>query len=312
MKKNDGNDWAPVVMFVYNRLRITRRTIEALQKNEGAGKTILYIYSDGGKDAKSWRQVKRLRKYLATVKGFKEVKVIERDINYYIERNVVEGITEVVGRYEKIIVLEDDILTSPYFLVYMNEALRIYAGRPEVMHIAGFTPLEVEGKGDVYFTSHMAGWGWATWKDRWDRFQAYTSPSQALEGLSREDRQILEYNGAFPCLRFLYKSPIPWDICWYISIYKNGGLCLSPSHTLVRNSGLQKGTHFNFKNSRLLGKFCFDREYYPERVKLNVLQDIRKDEEIERLYPEIYRDWGYRYNRLGKILRFLYLKYCKK
>lgn len=312
-KNNDSSKWAPVVMFVYNRLGVTRRTIKSLQGNEGANETILYIYSDGGKDTRSWKQVKRLRKYLVTVNGFKEVHVIERKVNYYIERNVVEGVTEIVRKHGKVIILEDDILTSPYFLSYMNEALKVYATYPKVMHIAGFTPLWLEGGDDIYFTSHMAGYGaWATWKDRWDRFQFYNTPEQALEGLSNKDRQILEYGGEFPCLKFLYKNPIPWDICWYISIYKNAGLCLSPARTLVKNIGLQNGTHFGFRNSRLWGKFCFDRAYYPQKIKINPLQEIRKDERIERQYREVYRNFGMRYNWLGKIVRFLYLKFCKK
>lgn len=313
MNKSVDTEWAPVAMFVYNRLGITRRTIKALLKNEGARETVLYIYSDGGKDKKSWKQVKRLRKYLATVSGFKEVYVVEREVNYYIERNVVEGVSEIVGKHGKVIVLEDDILTSPYFLSYMNEALMVYVANPKVMHIAGFTPLCLEEKGDIYFTSHMSGYGaWATWKDRWEHFQVYTTPEQALKGLHEEDKQVLEHEGAFPCLKLLYKKPIPWDICWYIAIYKSGGLCLSPTRTLVKNIGLQNGTHFGFRNSRLWGKYCYDRACYPERIKIDPLQEIRKDEEIERLYPVVYRDWGFKYNLLGKVLRFLYVRFYKK
>lgn len=312
MEKKNDNYWTPVVMFVYNRLNVTRRTIESLQRNEGAKETVLHIYSDGGKDSKTWKQVKRLRKYLATVEGFKEVYIVEREVNYYIERNVIEGVTEVVGKYGKVIVLEDDIVTSRYFLSYVNEALKVYAANPEVMHVAGFTPLWLEGGDDIYFTSHMSGYGaWATWKDRWERFQAYTTSEQALDGLNENDRCVLEHGGIFPCLKLLYKNPIPWDICWYITIYKSGGLCLSPARTLVRNIGLQNGTHFGFKNSRLWGKFCYDRPYYSGKIKINPAQEIREDETIRQYYREIYRDFGMRYNWLGKIARFLYLKFCK-
>lgn len=299
---------APVAMFVYNRLKFTRKTIEALQKNEKARETVLYIYSDEGKDTESREQVRRLREYLKTVGGFKKVHLIERETNYYIERNVIEGVTEIVNRHGKVIVLEDDIVTSPYFLTYMNEAITLYANRPEVMHIAGFTPLRIEGEENTYFTSHMAGWGWATWKDRWEQLRYYGSRREALEGLTEKDREIIEYGGAFPCLKFLDKNPIPWDICWYLTIYKNKGFCLSPAHSLVRNIGLQQGSHFNFKNSRLWGKFCFDRPYDSRRIKLDPRQEIRKNEKIEACYAETLRDHGMRYNWLGKIVRFFYLK----
>lgn len=204
---------APVALFVYNRLHNTKQTIEHLKKNKLADRTPLYIFSDGGKDKKSWKEVNRLRKYLHTIDGFGEVHIVERPENYYLENNIIEGIAYVLQHHDTIIVLEDDICTSPVFLEYMNNALNKYIHTPQVMHIAGFTNLDIQQSDDTYFTPHMSGWGWATWKDRWQHFVHFTSRNEALQGMTVKDFEKLEYGGNFHCLHSLDKHPIPWDIC---------------------------------------------------------------------------------------------------
>ncbi len=303
---------APVALFVYNRLDTVRRTLDCLQKNLLANQTELFIFSDGGKDAKSSRQVARLRAFLRQVDGFKQVTLVERPCNFYLERNILEGIAEVFQTHDRLIVLEDDICTSPYFLTYMNEALTQYANSEKVMHVSGFTNLSVNDKGGTYFTPHMSGWGWGTWRSKWNRhFHHYANRDEALQGLTDADCQRLQYGGSFPCLKSLDKNPIPWDICWEIAIYRQQGLCLTPTHTLVRNIGIYNGTHFRF--SKLIGHYEYDRPVSDRPVELpSPAADIEADAEIEALYPAAFKDWGIRYTPLGKLLRYFYLKYLKK
>lgn len=299
------NSVAPVAMFVYNRLDNTRKTIEHLQKNILAAETSLYIFSDGGKDEKSWKAVSEVRSYLHTITGFKELHIIERPENIYLERNIMEGIRYVLERHDTIIVLEDDICTSPVFLQYMNDALHKYRSEKRVMHVAGFTNLDVPELGEIYFTPHISGWGWATWKDRWQLFKHYTSREEALNGLNAEAISRIEYGGNFKCLKSLDKDPIPWDICWEIIIHKLKGLCLTPTHTLVKNIGIGNGTHFN--NSRLFGWYDYDRPFRTEKVELSDIP-VQENPEIERKYAQALKDHGMRYNLFGKIVRYIYKK----
>lgn len=304
---------APIALFVYNRLDNTKETIEHLKTNLLSEQSELYIFSDGGKDEKSWKEVNKLRGYLHTITGFKSISIVERPVNFYLERNIIEGISEVFEKHDKIIVLEDDICSSPYFLKYMNEALDLYQNEPRAMHVAGFTNLDILEMGDTYFTPHMTGWGWGTWKDRWvNHFVHYQSRQEALVGLTEKDIDKIQYEGSFQCLKSLDKDPIPWDICWEIAIYKANGVCLHPGHTLVRNVGLYNGTHFSgLKNSKLFGKFEFDRPVLMRPIDL-VKQPIEPNPQIEELYAKAFVDHGKRYNLLGKIVRGMYLKLCKK
>ena len=300
---------SPIALFVYNRLDNTQQTIEHLLRNPEAADSELYIFSDGGKDKQSWKEVNELRTYLHSVSGFKEIHLIERSENIYIERNVTEGIQEVFKKHDTVIVLEDDICTSPIFLKYMNEALEKYNDAAQVMHIAGFTNLDLAKKGDTYFTPHMTGWGWATWKDRWQYFHRYETKEEALKGLTTEDLKAIEYNGNFHCLQSLNRNPIPWDICWELCIYKQQGLCLHPTHTLVKNIGITNGTHF--KTQKIFGWFEYDREVRTTPIHLANIP-ICKDPEIEDAYELALKDHGMRYNWFGKLVRFFYLKLVPK
>ncbi|MBQ6965181.1 MAG: hypothetical protein IJP82_05760 [Bacteroidaceae bacterium] len=321
---------APVALFVYNRADNTRKTLDHLLANILAKDTDLYVFSDGGKDEKSWKAVNEVRHLLHEVEeqvektgALRSMTIIERLENIYLERNITEGIAQVFETHDRIIVLEDDICTSPYYLQYMNQAFEFYKDIPEVMHVAGFTnlSLNVQGKKgrecpppssppsgggpSFYFTPHMSGWGWGTWRDRWQQhFIHYKTREEALQGMTPADQDAIQYGGVFPCLKSLEKRPIPWDICWEIAIYKAGGLCLTPGHTLVRNIGLQNGTHF--RAFSILQRYEFDREPLSTPLPLTRVEHPQKDPAIEALFAEAITDWGIRYTPLGKMVRSIY------
>ena len=302
---------APVALFVFNRADNTRKTLEALARNTLALDTTVYVFSDGGKDEATWALVRQVRAIVREFSGsFASLRLVERPVNYYLERNITEGIAEVFEQHDRIIVLEDDIVTSPHYLQYMNDAFNLYRDVPRVMHIAGFTNLALPDV-SFYFTPHMSGWGWGTWKDRWNgHFLHFENRQQALQGLTEADLDHIQYGGVFPCLKSLDKRPIPWDICWELAIYRAGGLCLTPGCTMVRNIGLNQGTHF--RSFSLLQWYEFDREPSQEPLPLTRIEHPEKNESIEQLFAQAITDWGIRYTLLGRIIRYFYKRLCKQ
>ena len=239
--------------------------------------------------------------------------IVERPTNYYLERNVIEGINEVFTHHDTIIVLEDDIVTAPYFLQFMNDAFDMYRDNPRVMHVSGFTRIEPvhagSGMNRFYFSPFMAGWGWGTWRDRWQQhFRHYQSRHEALEGLTPADFDALEYGGVFPCLKHLDRQPIPWDLCWSIAIRRAGGLCLYPTRTLVRNIGLDSGTHYGLIPKwlvPLLQRYEYDREPYTGAIAVSH-QMPTVNPGIEAEMRVALTDWGVRYTWLGRIIRCIF------
>lgn len=298
---------APVALFVYNRADNTRRTLEALAANTLANETEVYVFSDGGKDEASWALVNEVRNLVRTYAGaFRRFELVARPENFYLERNITEGIAQVFETHDRIIVLEDDIVTSPYYLQYMNDAFNLYKDVSRVMHVAGFTNLALDDT-PFYFTPHMSGWGWGTWRDRWaGHFRHYTTREEALQGLTADDLNRIQYGGVFRCLNSLDKRPIPWDICWELAIYRAGGLCLTPGRTMVRNIGLSQGTHFH--SWSILQWYEFDRPPQQQPLPLTRVDSPVQNPDIEAMFARAITDWGIRYTLLGKVIRYIYKK----
>jgi len=231
---------APIVLFVYNRPWHTKQTIEALQKNELASESEFIIYSDAAKNEQASQGVEAVRKYIETINGFKKVTLIKRDKNWGLADSIINGVTEVVNKYEKIIVLEDDLVTSPFFLNFMNEALEFYQNNKKVWHVSGWNyPINSEGLNDVFLWRVMNCWGWATWEDKWQFYEK--NIDSAMAGFSESEIKAFNLDEAedfFAQIEANKQRKInTWAIFWYATIFKNNGLCLNPVHTFVDNIG---------------------------------------------------------------------------
>ena len=173
------NQIAPIIVFCYNRPRHVEQTLEALSKNELADQSILYIYCDGPKDnADNEQQIEKItdvRRVIRKQKWCKEVHIIESDKNKGLANSIIGGVTDVINQYGKVIVLEDDLVTSPYFLKYMNEALNYYIDYPAIFSVSANRPpkskMEIPGdyEYDMFASLRSYSTGWATWSDRWEK-----------------------------------------------------------------------------------------------------------------------------------------------
>src|SRR5690348_3916121 len=134
-----ASERAPIALFVYNRANLAHRTLDALRDNRGAAETDLVIFSDGPKDEKDRAQVGQVRSLLAGIKGFRSVRLVEAPSNRGLASSIITGVTSLVAERGRIIVMEDDLITSPAFLEFMNDSLDMYQGEPAVGAISGYT-----------------------------------------------------------------------------------------------------------------------------------------------------------------------------
>lgn len=239
MVSNPGRQLAPVVLFVYNRPQHTQRSISALLKNSLADQTDVIIYSDAAKTDEQDSQVEAVRHYIMNVGGFRSIKIIERSHNFGLANSIIEGVTKACEDYGKVIVLEDDLETSPHFLSYMNDALDHYADTEEVMHISGCSyPIRPIESQDTYFLQVPLCWGWATWKRAWDSFERDMT---IMDEFSAEIIRTFDFDDSYPYwtqLELNRDGKIQtWFVFWYAKIFSMAGLCLFPARSLVRNVG---------------------------------------------------------------------------
>ncbi len=161
---------SPILLFTYKKLPPLKRTVEALKNNLLADKSVLYIFSDGPKEAKDVKQISEVREYLKEIEGFKKIIIKTEEKNKGLAPSIIDGVSEILNTHESVIVLEDDLLTSPNFLSFMNQGLAMYRSNPKIISISGYTfPITITDDYDFdnYFTLRASSWGWATWKDRW-------------------------------------------------------------------------------------------------------------------------------------------------
>jgi len=291
------NEFSPVVLFVYSRLDHTKLTIQALAENFLAKDTELVIYSDGAKTPDLVEAVQDVRNFLDGVRGFKTIKIIKNESNYGLAENIISGVSEVISVYGRAIVLEDDIVTSPYFLMYMNDALDFYHNKKKVWHISGWSyPLGDSGLEGSFLWRGMNCWGWATWEDRWKSFEKH--PKKLMNTWGKENIERFNLDG-YHDFWFQVKANDSgilnsWAIFWYAAIFAKDGLSLNPAKSLVKNIGID-GSGENCGRNDLYSSEEFSGEirFFPEdlqenRFALNRIQNFYKS-----ISPNIVmRFWG--------------------
>ncbi len=241
-------DNAPIAFFAYRRLAHARASLESLSKCHGAKESELFIFSDGAKGEADRKSVEEVRELIAGRKWCGRVNIIERERNLGLAASVISGVTELCERYGRVIVLEDDLVVSRYFLEYMNAALERYKDEEKVMQVSGHIfPVKIDTGADAFFLPVTTSWGWATWQRAWKDFDP---EMKGYEELKRDAglRKSFDLDGSFPyfdmCKAQLAGRVDSWAIRWYLSVFMKGGLVLFPGSSLLENIGFgSEGTH---------------------------------------------------------------------
>ena len=239
---------APIALFVYNRPGHTRKTVEALLANMLANQTPLHVFSDAPKTEAACLSVADVRSYIRSIAGFKSVTIIERETNFGLAGSIIEGVTRLCEEYGRVIVMEDDLITSSIFLSYMNDALTRYEKEDQVMQISGhiYPVPEFTQREEALFLPFVNSWGWATWARAWKHFDP---SAQGWEKIRSDSalRNRFDLNGHCDYSTMLERQMCgkldSWAIRWYLSIFLRNGVVLFPPQSLVKNIGLDSGTH---------------------------------------------------------------------
>ena len=248
--------FAPIVLFVYNRPEHTHNCLESLANNKLAEKSTLYIFADGPKanaTTEELQLVQSVRDLIRKRLWCGKVIIRESEINVGLAQSIIKGVTEVIDEHNKIIVLEDDLLTAPLFLTFMNDALNYYASNTDVAGISGFSFLK-DFKGNLettFFLPIASSWGWATWKRQW-QITSFDAKS-LLTKIENENRTSEFEFGTFPYMKILKQQVegtiSSWAIRFYASFFLQRKWFVFPPVSLVQNTGFGGGaTHTRFKD----------------------------------------------------------------
>jgi len=295
---------APVALFVYKRPWHTRRTVEALQTNDLAAKSELVIYSDGPKTDSDREKVEEVRLYVNSIEGFKRVTVVEGRQNLGLAKSVINGVTDIVNRYGRIIVLEDDLLISPHFLEYMNTALSLFKHNSRVMQISGhmFRVNFSKDIADSFFLPYTTTVGWGTWQRAWNLFDTGMEEIPLLER-DKRFHQAFDMEGTYPYFEMIRDQQIgkisSWGIQWYLSVFLKNGLVLHPKHSLVRHLGFDEDATHASRDTGIYADTISNSTVgaYPEIIEV--------DSNAKEEYVRFFRKHQTPFRRLRNKMKYL-------
>lgn len=277
---------APVVMFVYNRLDSVEQTIENLKRNKLANQTDLFIFSDAAKKEAQAESVKLVREYIHNIDGFSSIHIIEAEKNKGLAKSIIAGVTEIINERGKVIVVEDDLITAPQFLSFMNDALDFYESEKQIWAISGYQfPFEIpeEYTKSVYTAYRSSSWGWATWKDRWQTidweikdYGSYKYNPMKIAKFCRGGTDLDKM------LRYQMQGKIDsWAIRWCYNQYKQNKLTIYPVRSLVNSIGTDgRGIHCDPTSVRFRQTLVTDFKYIFEH-------NLAVDREVMRRYRKV-------------------------
>lgn len=247
-----NSKYAPVVLFVYKREKHVQKVLEALDANILADQSSLFIFSDGYKDDTEKMEVEKVRNCVRQYEKnnrFQQVTVYEMDKHCGLANSIIAGVTRIINDYGKVIVLEDDLITSKDFLMYMNDALNYYVSEKSVWSIAGYTPNMKELSSyhkDVYVCMRAGSWGWATWQDRWDSIDWDVKDYSQYKKDKKKQKQFKKRGYNMPEMLDLQMQgkKDSWAIIFCYEQFKQNKVTINPTVSKIKNIGVDgSGTH---------------------------------------------------------------------
>ena len=291
---------APICLFTYNRVSETRKTIEALQNNFLAKQSDLYIYSDGGKNDDDIQKILKVRDYLHSISGFKSINIFESINNRGLANSVIAGVSNVLENHDKIIVLEDDLVSSPNFLDFLNQSLEFYKNDNNIFSISGYTlnlP-SLPGIKDYYFGYRASSWGWGIWRDRWNKIDWNVSD---YDNFKNDKKAIKKFKRGGSDLPRMLKNQITgkidsWAIRFCYHQYKHNLLTVFPVTSKLISIG------FSAEATNTIGTKRFNTPLDKERkTKYHFENFYNIDENITKEFASKFSLKSRIYNQLSKI-----------
>ncbi len=246
--------YPPVLIFAYKRPVLCGRLLDSLEGNIDSSMIDLHVFIDGPRCEEEIPLINSTALLFSNVRWAKSIKINRFAHNKGLAASVISGVSSALQSHGSVIVLEDDLVLSRYFLVFMKEAICRYRESKDVYAISGYNhtvekmPIPKHYTYPIYLASRPSTWGWATWADKWQGVnwgRAYAREAMA----NRESMAKLRKAG--PDLPRMLKRQAEgeidsWGIMWSLHLAKQGGLAVYPTQSYVDNTGFgEDGTHCN-------------------------------------------------------------------
>lgn len=260
----------PILLLTFNREKKALTVLNAIRAVEPKK---IYIASDGGRNDEERIKVKQIRKkLLASIDWDCEVIKLFHPQNQGCKNAVSSSITNFFKSEEKGIVLEDDCLPNIEFFSYCKNALELYEKDLNIYHISGTNILNKSKSS--YLSKYPMVWGWATWKDRWEKYDKDLSNIESFKEVSYLLQSLQEKQYWKNIFQDSKKNKIDtWDYQWIFTIWKNKAMALAPELNMVKNIGFDLEATHTIHDPDLNQIQYSDVFKIPEKIKVNPAED---------------------------------------
>ena len=276
---------SPLAIFAFNRPKYLEKCLKSLKLNKLSRQTITYFFIDYPKLEKDFKNYHKVLNMVRETNIFKKKVIIQRKYNYGLKKNILNGINYVLKKNETIIVLEDDLYLSKYFLDYMNKYLYFFKNSKNIASIHGYCyPIDKKNLNNFFLLRGADCWGWATWSDRWEYFEK--NIDKTMKDFSRKQIKYFNldnYENYWSQIIANKENKInTWAVFWYATIIKHKGLCLNPAHSFVINIGNDgSGEHRDSSNTFLTtlsktNKFNFTSDFQENLIAVDLIKKFYK------------------------------------
>lgn len=242
--------FAPIALFCYNRPEHLRQTVRSLLRCPESEFSPLYIFSDGPRTAEEEANVKAVREFAQSIRGFGSVELDFSSSNRGLADSIIRGVTQVLSIHDTIIVMEDDLLCTRDYLRFMNESLQYYRNDVRVFSVSGYLyPITIpdEYPHEVLLLARGCSYGWGTWPDRWKKVDWDVKDFPEFMKSKPAQREFMR--GGEDLLPMLKKQQVgdlnSWAIRWTYAHYKHQAYNLHPRFSKLESTGMDgSGTNF--------------------------------------------------------------------
>lgn len=246
---------APIIVFCYNRPDHLEQTLDALSRNDLADQSTLYIYCDGPKEGASdemRQKIAEVRQVARKRQWCKEVHIVEAEKNKGLANSIIGGVTDVINKHGKVFVLEDDLVSSPHMLKFVNKALDFYEDYAGVFSISVNRPplskmqIPEDYPYDVFACLRSYSTGWGTWKDRWNKVDWSMDAFDRCKKNPDMLRALCRLGDDFPPMMQMQEDGKidSWAVRFGFAHFMHHAVAILPCRSYVTNIGFDgTGTH---------------------------------------------------------------------
>lgn len=234
----------PVLFETFVRVDYARQVWDAIKV---AQPKTLYFYSNKGRADKEG-EIERNNEIRSWVKEIDW----ECDLHTWFRDECVDVYTSLRGAIswlfeneERGIILEDDCVPTTAFFSFCDQMLKKFENNKKIWCVSGDNFVDDNFIHDDYFFSHYHYmYGWATWRDRWERIN-WNSDWNKESFQIRLFRELYKTKGQArfrvkklnSITDFINKTKC-WDYLFGYTIDINKGLTVHPNRHLVTNIGM--------------------------------------------------------------------------